>query len=75
MYICPDCRAVFEVPRFHTETAWGIPFAEWSGCPKCGSEEFTEYHACVFCGEPLLEDGIRLKDGDYVCASCYEKIP
>lgn len=75
MYICLDCGAEFVAPSCHTERTDDppLPFAEYYGCPHCGGE-FTEKHVCAFCCESIREDHIRLVDGTYVCASCYEKI-
>lgn len=73
MHLCLDCGAIFEDPQKYTE-AHDLPFPPyetWSGCPRCGGA-YAETICCDLCGEWVVGEYIKLKDGTVVCDQCYE---
>lgn len=54
MYICNECRGVFEEPRVEREPHYeldGAPCEEHSVCPYCDSYGYGEALECDGCGE------------------------
>lgn len=67
MYICNDCKAVFETADTEQQNhPYGMGYAveKYCVCPYCGSTNFSEAYKCLFCGEYVAE----LDDG--MCAVC-----
>ncbi len=71
MYICRDCKKIFDVTSFMTSMDfWGGPFeVRTSHCPNCKSEDYSEAKECEVCGE--YNDEEDLIGG--VCEDCIEK--
>lgn len=65
MYICLECKAVFEeaeivkdpVGTFMGETA----YEEWAVCPECGETDIEEAVKCG-CGKHIAESELLCKD-------------
>lgn len=70
MYICLDCKSVFDEPKtlkdpigtFMGETA----YEEWDSCPHCGETDIEEAVKC-HCGEYTLIT-------EPLCKECREDI-
>lgn len=64
MYICVDCRAVFDeydVSRWteHVGEFWGdSAYEDRSGCPYCGGD-YVEAEMCEKCEEYFAEDELE----------------
>ena len=72
MWVCLDCGLIFNEPKHYVETH-GLhcgPYEEWDGCPKC-SGACTEAYECDCCGEFIVDDYIKTKDGYRYCEDCY----
>ena len=72
MYICINCRELFEEPKECIETH-GLevpPYEHFYVCPRCGST-FVETYKCSVCNEYITGIYAELDDGSMVCAQCY----
>lgn len=86
MYICNDCKAVFNEPS-------GCPnFEMWGSasvlesvdgvCPECHSDDLNEAKICCICEKGFAEDELEHIDGGYyedkedrhICKACLKKI-
>ena len=71
MYICNECKEVFEEYEVVYEAlpyGMGSAYEKWCVCPYCGDTDFDEAEECECCGEVVAKE--RLKDG--LCEECYE---
>ena len=72
MYVCLECREVFEEPIQWTETH-GLehgPYEEFSGCPYCHST-YTKARKCDCCDEWITDTYIKTDDGKRYCENCH----
>lgn len=72
MYVCLECRKVFEEPAQWTEThglEYG-PYEEFDGCPYCHSA-YTKAHKCDCCDEWITSMYTKIDDGKRYCNSCH----
>lgn len=72
MWICLECREVFEEPQRWEERhgfTYG-PFEKWSGCPYCG-EAYVEAYRCDCCDEWITGSYIKTDSGLRICENCY----
>ena len=73
MYICTECKRVFDEPIEWEETHGFThgPFEHWSGCPFCYGA-FTEAYSCAYCEEIIEDTYIKTDDGKRYCKDCYQ---
>ena len=64
-FICNNCGAPFDTPRYTTYRDDGCSHVECT-CPLCGSDNIEDGVKLCVCGKPM-------RDGDIVCASCKRK--
>ena len=73
MYICLECKSIFNEPEKWVETH-GLsspPYESWSGCPYCRGS-YAETYQCERCGEWIEGSYIKIDDNRY-CEYCYDK--
>ncbi|WP_206459335.1 hypothetical protein [Anaerovorax sp. IOR16] len=74
MYICLDCRKIFDEPEIEYGEQleyFGVPCREETlVCPNCKGV-IKETLKCDYCGEYIEGDYIKLPDGQIVCDECY----
>lgn len=78
MYICKDCKHVFDDDKVviirddPSPQGVGLPagYYTYYECPHCGSEDIAEAAQCVVCGE--YYDSPTGSDG--VCDECFAEI-
>ena len=74
MWYCNDCESFFD----HTVKIYESPVDEsrrWGrlifGCPHCRSDNYEKAYRCDLCGEYVVEDYVKLKDGTVACNNCF----
>lgn len=73
MYICLNCKELFEEPGTWVETH-GLdcgPYEEWYGCPYCNGS-YAKAYRCDSCGEWIEGKYVKVDDKRY-CDYCYEE--
>ena len=76
MWYCLNCKTEFEEPDTVTDYVTSDPYPMGptiSVCPHCGYDEFVEAIECEYCGEYIVGEYIKIKDGICYCENCYEK--
>ena len=72
MFACLDCNKIFGAPKHYVESH-GLdapPYEEWDGCPNC-SGAYAAAYQCDRCGEWIIDEYIKTKDGERYCGNCY----
>lgn len=73
MYVCLECRNVFEEPKLYVETH-GLdspPYEHIYGSPCC-NEAYTTAYKCGNCDNWITTDSyIKIEDERY-CEDCYQ---
>ena len=72
-YVCLDCECQFNEPKKIVEMhgfTYG-PGEEFLVCPSCEGNGFVKAVYCDHCGEVILGDYIKTRDGDIFCECCY----
>ena len=75
MYICLECRTLFEQP-FEWEETHGLstpPYQHLSGCPECYGG-YVEAFECDCCGDWITDKYVKVDDKRYCeyCCTNYE---
>ena len=72
MFVCIECGALFEQPKYCIETHGFTfpPYETWDGCPKC-TGAFVKAHKCDCCGEYITGDYIKTDNDRRFCENCY----
>jgi hypothetical protein len=74
MYICKDCKHVFETPKKYSEEG-GSFINHYEGCPICAGA-FEEAVECPVCNEYFLNDDMVYHQWDIgeiedkICEGC-----
>ena len=75
MYICKQCRTLFEEPIKWKENrgeCFGFPtHEEFIGSPCCLSD-YAKARQCDSCGDYLIGDYVKLIDDARYCEDCYQ---
>lgn len=79
MYICTDCKELFEETKAVTDYVTDDPYPMGPTiyvCPHCGSDDYEEAKECPDCLAYYSKEAlvmVETDDGDiYVCPDCYE---
>lgn len=72
MYLCLDCRDLFDEPIKYTEkhSLDTPPYETWFGCPSCGGG-YIEAKQCDICKDWITDEYIEINNGTFVCDNCY----
>ena len=73
MYICLECKNLFDTPTVYTETH-GLtepPYESYCGCPLCGGA-YQDAIKCESCGD-YITDKYYTVGGKKYCGECVEK--
>lgn len=71
MYICNECKEVFEECEVVYESVpygMGSAYRKLYVCPYCGENDFDEAERCDHCGEWASKESMT----DGYCEECYE---
>lgn len=78
MFICNNCRNVFDEPNEIKECVgefWGTPaYRTRLVCPSCRENDFAEAHDCPRCGEATGEDDFFCKPCQDVLLTLYKEV-
>jgi len=70
MFICNECRELFEDPKpmreYHSEVDG---YERYDVCPICGCEDIEEAYMCEECGEYITDD-YRKREIFDLCKEC-----
>lgn len=80
MFICMDCRCIFDEPAKFSEDATPGGFNEggsfvrrWTGCPACGGS-FDMAVECDNCGELYFDEELIGNENGKYCQHCIEEL-